>query len=139
MSEGATFTDVDIAKSCQALAELSYLLLVNLLFLALVILVAALFLGVEAKVLKENDLSVLGTVHSIFDLLADAVVCEGHAPAEQLLELGNNRLETVLRVRLAIRTAEVGHKDDGLSSVFDGMLDGGESANNALVVGDPLV
>jgi len=33
----------------------------------------------------------------------------------------------------------VGHKDDGLSSVLDGILDCGESTDDALGVGDVLV
>lgn len=139
MSAAASLTDVDITKSSQSLAELLNLGLVDLLLLALLILVAALLLGMEAQVLKQDNLAVLGAVHGLLDLLADAVVCEGHALAEQLLELGNNRLETVLRVRLAIRAAEVGHQNDGLSSVLDGMLDGGQSTDNTLVVGDVLV
>lgn len=135
----AALTDVDVTKRSQSLAELLNLSLINLLLLALLILEAALLLGVEAEVLKKDDLSVLGAVHGLLDLLADAVLCESHALAEQLLELGNNRLETVLRVRLAIRAAEVGHEDDGLSSVLDGILDCGESTDNTLVVGDVLV
>ena len=135
----AALTDVDITKGSQSLAELLNLGLVNLLLLAILILVAALLFSVEAQVLKEDDLSVLGAVHGLLDLLADAVVCECDALAEQLLELGNDRLETVLRVRLAIRASEVGHEDDGLSAVLDGMLDCGESTDNALVVGDLLV
>jgi hypothetical protein len=94
---------------------------------------------VEAEVLEEDDLAVLGAVHGLLDLLADAVVCESHALAEELLELGNNRLEAVLLVGLAIRAAEVGHEDDGLSAVLGGILDCGKSTDNALVVGDLLV
>jgi hypothetical protein len=33
----------------------------------------------------------------------------------------------------------VGHQDDGLSAVANGILDGGQSTDNALVVGDVLV
>jgi len=33
----------------------------------------------------------------------------------------------------------VGHEDDGLGTVLDGILDGGDGADNALGVGDILV
>jgi hypothetical protein len=33
----------------------------------------------------------------------------------------------------------VGHEDDGLGTVLDGMLDCGESTDDALVIGDLLV
>jgi hypothetical protein len=137
--QAAVLTDVNITKSSQSLAELLSLGLIDLLLLALLVLVAALLLSVEAEVLKKDDLSVLGVVDGLLDLLADAVICESNALAEKLLKLGNNRLETVLRVRLAIRAAKVGHKDDGLSSVLDGMFDCGKSTGDALVVGDVLV
>jgi hypothetical protein len=134
-----SLTDVDITKSSESLAELLNLSLVDLLLLALLILVAALLLSVEAEVLEKNDLSVLGAVYGLLDLLANAVVCESDALAEELLKLGNNRLKAVLLVGLAIWAAEVGHEDDSLSSVLGGILDCGKSTDNALVVGDLLV
>ena len=79
----------------------------------------------EAQVLKKNNLAVASAVHGLLDLLADAVVGESHALAEELLELGNNRLEAVLLVGLAIRAAEVGHEDDGLGAVLGRILDRG--------------
>jgi hypothetical protein len=33
----------------------------------------------------------------------------------------------------------VGHQDDGLGAVVDGILDGGQGTDDALVVGDGLV
>jgi hypothetical protein len=33
----------------------------------------------------------------------------------------------------------VGHEDDGLGAVLEGILDGGEGTDDALVVGDVLV
>jgi hypothetical protein len=132
-------TDVDVTKSSQSLAELRNLLLVNLDLLALLVLVAALLLGVEAQVLEENDLAVASAVHGLLDLLADAVLGESYALAEKLLELGNNRLEAVLLVGLSVGTAEVGHQDDSLGAVLGRILDRGQSTDNALVVCDVLV
>jgi hypothetical protein len=129
-------TDVDITKSSQALPELIHLRLVNLLLLALIILVAALLLRVEAQVLQQNDLSVTSLVDSLLDLLADAVLGKGHACAQQLFELGNNRLETVLRVGLAVWPAEMAHEHDSFGAVIARIFDCGESADNTLVVGD---
>jgi hypothetical protein len=94
---------------------------------------------VEAQVLQKDDLAVAGAVDGLLDLLADAVVGESHALAEELFELGNNRLEAVLLVGLSVRAAKVRHEDDSLGSVLGRILDCGESTGNALVVCDVLV
>jgi len=60
-------TDVNVTKSSQALPELLDLALVNLLLLALVILVAALLLGVEAQVLQQDDLAAARAVDGVLD------------------------------------------------------------------------
>lgn len=93
----------------------------------------------EAQVLEQDDLSVASFIHSLLDLLANAVLGKGHAGAQQLLELGNNRLETVLRVGLTVWPAEVAHEDNGFGAIVACVLDGGECADDALVVGDLLV
>jgi hypothetical protein len=93
----------------------------------------------EAQVLQENDLSVTSLVDSLLNLLADTVFGKGDACAEQLLELGNNRLEAVLRVGLAVGSAEMAHEDDGFGAVVAGIFDGGECPDDALVVCDLLV
>jgi hypothetical protein len=132
-------TDVDVTKSSQALPELLDLALLNLLFLAFIVLVAALLLGVETQVLQKDDLTIASAIDGVLNRLADAVVCEGYALAQQLLELWNNRLETVLGVRLSVRTAEMRHEDDSLGAIVDCVLDCGKGADDALVVGDLLV
>lgn len=132
-------TDVDVTKSSQALAELSNLLLVGLDLLALSILGAALLLSVETQVLQENNLATSGLVDGLLGLSTDAVLSEDHALAEQSLQNGDNGLQAVLGVDLAIGAAKVGHEDDGLGAVVDGILDGGESTDNTLGVGDVLV
>jgi hypothetical protein len=91
---------------------------------------------VEAQVLQQNDLSILCLVDRLLHLLANAVVCENHAFAKQFLELGNYRLETVLRVCLSVGPAEVRHEDDGFGAILDGILDRGEGSDDTLVVCD---
>jgi len=91
---------------------------------------------VEAQVLQQDNLSILRLVDRLLNLLAHAVMREYHALAKQLLELGNYRLETVLRVCLSVGPAEVRHEDNGFGAVFDGILDRGEGADDALVVCD---
>jgi len=132
-------TDVDVTKSGQALAELLNLGLVGLDLLALRVLAAALLLGVETQVLEENDTTVLGVVDGLLDLGADTVVGEGDLLADKLLELSNNGLQRVLLVDLTVGTAEVGHEDNGLGAIVDGVLDGRDGTGNTLVVGDVLV
>lgn len=132
-------TDVDISEGSQSLAELGDLLLVGLDLLALLILVATLLLGVETQVLQEDDLAARGFVDSLFDFLANTVFGEDDAAAKELLQLRDNGLQAVLRVLLAIGAAQVGHEDDSLGTLLDGILDSGQSTNDTLVVGDLLV
>lgn len=132
-------TDVDVTEGSQALAEFIDLSLVGLDLLALGILGAALLLGVETQVLKQNDLAIRGLVHSLLGLRANAVLGEDNALAEKLLELGDNRLQAVLGVDLAIRAAQMRHEHNGLGTVLNGILDGGEGTNNTLRVGNVLV
>jgi hypothetical protein len=94
---------------------------------------------VEAQVLEEDDLAVASAVDGVLDRLADAVVCEGYALAEQLLEFGNNRLETVLGVWLSVWATEMRHEDDSFCAIVNCMFDCGKGAHNALVVGNLLV
>jgi hypothetical protein len=129
-------TDVNITESSQSLAELLDLGLVGLDLVALGILGASLLLGVEAQVLEKNDLAAGGLVDGLLDFLADAVLSEDDFAAEQLLELWDNRLQAVLGVGLAVGTAEVGHEDDSLGALFNGILDGGQSTDDTLGVGD---
>lgn len=129
--------DVDVAEGGEALAELLDGGLVGLDLVALSVLAAALLLGVEAQVFEEHDAAVGGLVDGLLRGLADAVVGESDLLAtEELLELGDDGLEGVLGVDLAVGTAEVGHQDDGLRAILNSVLDGGESTDDALVVGD---
>lgn len=130
------FTDVDITKRGEGLAELLDGLGIGLGLLSVGILGAALLLGMEAEVLKEDDLAVAGLLDVLLNLGADAVVQEGNGLRELLLELLGDGSKRVLGVLLAIGTAEVGHEDDGGRAVLNGILDGGESADDTLGVGD---
>ena len=85
-------TDVDVAERREALAELFDLLLVGLDLGAVLVLGRALLLNVEAEVLEENNLAVVGLVHDRLDLGADAVRRKGDLLAQQLLELRHDRL-----------------------------------------------
>ena len=93
----------------------------------------------ETQVLEENDATVGGAVDGLLDLGADTVVGEGDLLADELLELSDNGLQGVLGVDLAVGTAQVGHEDNSLGAIVDGVLDGGNGTGNALVVGDVLV
>ena len=94
----------------------------------------------EAQVLQEDDLATGGLVDSLLDLGTNAILSEDDVLAiQQLGKLGNDGLEAVLGVGLAVGAAQVGHQDDGLGAVVNGILDGGQSTDNALVVGDVLV
>lgn len=93
----------------------------------------------EAQVLKEHNGTIVSLVDDGLNLGADAVRSKGDLLAEELLELRNDRLQRVLFVDGAIGTAEVGHQDDGLGAIVEGVLNGGDGADNALVVGDFLV
>lgn len=129
--------DVHVSESGEALAEALDSGLVGLDLVAVGVLAAALLLGVEAQVLEEHDAAVSGAIDGLLGGLADAVVGESDLlAAEELLELSDDGLEGVLSVGLAVGAAEVGHKDDGFGAIVDGVLDGGEGANDALVVGD---
>jgi hypothetical protein len=132
-------TDVDVTESGKALAELLNLGLVGLDLLALGVLAAALLLGVETQVLEEDNATVLGVVDSLLDLGTDTVVGEGDLLADELLELSNNGLQRVLLVDLSVGTAEVGHEDNSLGAIVDGVLDGRDGTGDTLVVGDVLV
>lgn len=132
-------TDVDVTEGSQALAELLDIGLVGLDLLALGILGGALLLGVEAQVLEQNNLATGGLVDGLLGLSTDTVISEGDALSEKLLEHGHDGLQAVLGVDLAIGAAEVGHEDNGLGAVVDGILDGGEGTDDTLGVGDVLL
>jgi len=129
--------DEHVTERGEALAELLDIRLIGLDLFALGVLAAALLFGVEAQVLEEHNAAVGGFVDGLLGSFADAVIGEGDLlAAEELLELGNNGLEGVLGVDLAVGAAEVGHQDDGFGAILDSVLDGGEGAGDTLVVGD---
>lgn len=139
VGEGEGPTDVDVTQSSQSLPELCDLLLVGLDLVTLVILGAPFLFSVETQVLEENDLTTGSLVDGLLDVLTHTVFREDNTATKQLLQLRNHRLQTVLEVLLAVGTTEVGHEDNGLGTIFDGVLDGGEGTDDTLVVGDFLV
>lgn len=132
-------TDEDVAEGSQALAELFDLGLVSLGLVALLVLGAALLLNVEAEVLEEHNGAIVSLGDNVLDLGADAVGGEGDGLAEQLLELRDDGLERVLGVDGTVGAAEVGHEDDRLGAIVEGVLDGRDGADDALGVGDVFV
>lgn len=139
LADSVRRTDVDVTQSGETLPELLNIGLVCLDLLALSVLAGTLLLGVEAQVLEENNAAVGDAVDSLLNLWADTVLGEGDLGVEELLELGNDWLQGVLWVDLAVWAAQVGHEDHGLCAILTSVLDGRKSTNNALVVGDVLV
>lgn len=128
--------DIDVGERRKRLSELLDLLGVSLDLLAVGILGGSLLLGVESEVLEENDLTVLGVGNLLLDLGADTVVEEDDGLAEQLGELGLDRLQGVLLNSLAVGSAEMRGEDDSLGALVNSVLDGGKSGDNSLVVSD---
>lgn len=92
----------------------------------------------ETQVLKKDDLAASGSIDSVLYSLANTVIGEGDALAKKLLEFGNNGLEAVFVLLLSIGTTQMAHQNDGLGAILNGILDGGESTDDTLVVGDVL-
>jgi len=67
--------------------------------------------------------------------LADAVLKEGDALAEERLQFGRDGLERVLVNATAVRAAEVAHEDDCLCAGVKGMADRRQGAHNAVAGG----
>jgi hypothetical protein len=134
----AILTDVDISESSQPLSELVNLCFISLDLLPLRILRAALLFSMEAKVLQQNDLTTRRSIDSTLNILSNTIIRENDLPAQKLLQLRNYWLQTILLVDLAVWTAEVGHEDDRLGAIFNGIVDGWHSSYDTLVVCDCL-
>ena len=92
----------------------------------------------ESQVLQQDNLSLLRIRDDLLDLGSDAVWRKGNLLAEELLEFWDDWCQRVLLVALSVWTAKVGHQDDGLGAVVEGVLDGWDGAGDALGVGDVL-
>ncbi len=88
----------------------------------------------EPQILQQHHLTLLSIVNNLLHLRTNAVWGKGNASAEELLELWDDWLERELLVNLAVWTAQVGHQDDGLCPVLQSVLDGWDSAGDALGV-----
>lgn len=93
----------------------------------------------EPQVLQQDDLPIRRAVDYLLDLLADAVLDEAHGAAQQSLQLGHDGSQAVFGVGLAVGTAQVGHENDGLGAIVQGILDRRQRARDPLVVGHFLV
>ncbi|KAI3485128.1 hypothetical protein L1887_51565 [Cichorium endivia] len=128
--------DVDVTELGEAGAELLHLGGVGLDLFAGLVGALALLLDVVAEVLEQEDLAALGSGDGLLGGRADTVGQELDVLGEQLGDLGGDGLERVLGDGLAVGAAHVGHEDDCLGLLLDGVLDGGERSDDALVVGD---
>ncbi len=93
----------------------------------------------EAQVLEENNLAVVGLAHDSLDFWAHGVGGELDALAKKLLQLRDDGLQAVFGVDLAVGSAKMRHQYDGLRAVVDGMLDGGYGTGDTLGVGNVLL
>ena len=126
---------VDITELGKAGTECCDLGRIGLHAIALGVLGFALFLNVEADILKQDDFSRLECGTGSLHLGSDAVVEELHRAAKQLLKLLSHGLERELRCLLSIRTTQMAGKHDR-GSLIKGMLDRGQGRCDALGVGN---
>ena len=139
MGLGSKHTDVHIAESGKAFPEFLHFGLIGFGLIALLILGRALLLNVESQVLEEDYSAPFSLFDNLLNLGTNAVWCKSDRLPEKLLKLGNDRFQAVLVVQLAIGPTQVGHEDDSLSAIVNGILDGGDGTSNTLVVGDFFV
>lgn len=126
--------DVDISELGEGSTELLDGLGVGLGLLALGILRGSLLLGVEAEVLQEDNLAVLGLGDVLLGLLSDAVLEEGDGLGDERLELLGDGSERVLVDDVTVGAAEVRHEDHGRSSIVESVLDGRDGSGDTLLV-----
>ena len=97
--------------------------------------VVRLLARLEAHVLEHDDLAVDHAVDGLVRLGADDVVDEDDVAAEQALQHAAHRPQRELRVRLALRPAEVADDDDA-GAVVDEVAQRRQRRAHAGVVGD---
>ncbi len=129
-------TDVDVAQGGQSFSKLFDGAFVSFDFIAIGVFAAPFLFCVEAQVFKQYNPAPTDSVDCFLDFLAHAIVREDDLFPKQFLQFGNNGFHAVLRVAFAIRAAQVGHEYDRFGSMFCGVLDGGQGADNTLIVGD---
>lgn len=93
----------------------------------------------ETQVLQKDNLASSSLIDGLLNLGSNAIIQEGNLPIQELSKLLRDGRQRVLGVDLSIRTAKMGHEDNGLCAIVNGILDGGESSDDTLVVGDVLV
>jgi len=75
----------------------------------------------------------------LLNFLSNAIVKESNVLSKQLLQFTGDRCKRTFLHLLSVGTAQMRHQDDGLGAVVDSILDGGQGADDALVVGDGSV
>lgn len=133
MGRAERVVDEHVAELGERRAELLDRLGVGLGLVAVLVLARALLLDVEAQVLEEEDVAVLGRGDRLLRVGADALGQERDRLArEEALELGSDGLERVLLDGGAVGAAEVRHEDDRLGALVNCVLDGRERSSDAL-------
>ena len=139
VSSSESIVDEDITVAGEGLTELLDGLWVGLDLLALGIEARAFLFDVEADVLEEDDGALSWVLDGGISEWADNLWDEGDWLADELLKALSDWLEGGLWVDTAIWTAEVGDKDDSLSTLGENLVDGWEGSGDSLVVGDLAV
>ena len=132
-------TDKDVSKCRQRFPEINNIALLNLDLLPILILVAALLLCMESQVFEQDDLAARRIVDGFFYACADTIADKCDRLSEQLFQLRDDRLQAILWCLFPVWSPEVRHQDDGFGTVIYGILDGRESSDDALIVGDFFV
>lgn len=131
-------TDIHISKRSQPFPEFLDIRFIRFHLLAFRVLAAALFLGMEAQILKQYHLSTRSRIDCLLDLRAHTIFGEGDLFAQQFFEFRDHGLQAILGVGLAIGSAEVGHQDDSFGAMVYGVFDGWNSAYDTLGICDIL-
>ena len=97
---------------------------------------AVLFLAdIVSQILKEQKLARLQSSGLCLSILTDDIFCEDDILAEKLTEAFCNRSQAEFRFPLTLGFAKVGTCND-CRSVFQQILDGGQSSNNTFIAGN---
>jgi flagellar hook-associated protein FlgK len=131
-----SIVNIDIGKGSQRSAELLDGLSISLDLLTISVLGRTFFFDVVTEILQKDDLTTGGGLTGLLNFRTNTVVEEVNGLTQELLNLSGNRLKRVFGDSLTIGTTQVGHQDNGSSTLFKSILDGGKSLNNTVVVGD---
>ncbi len=102
MCGSKSIVDVDIGERCELFGELR---------------IVALFPGVEAHVLQQQNVAVVQRIDRPPRDLAHAIGGKGDGKAEALRKRAGNRPQRVLRIGLSVGTAEMGADDRARAAI----------------------